>query len=128
MATGIFSTTRVAGEGIALAIVTAILAGLVQASLTRIAPDGDPAMVQRIAEAAQRLTTGDLAHAAVSLPQMSRHELALSYVHAFTSLLHVLIVITLLSACASFAFLSRTGPQDDQRGERPREVAETAAV
>lgn len=117
MATGIFSTTRVAGEGVALAIVTAILAGLAQHSLARLTADDSPAMTQRIAEAAQRLTTGDLASAAASLPQIGRHELALSYTHAFTSLLHVLIVITLLSACASFAFLSRTGARDSEHDE-----------
>ncbi len=131
MATGIFSTTRVAGEGIALAIVTALLAGLAQHRLARLTADGSPAMTQRIAEAAQRLTTGDLASAAASLPQISRHELALSYTHAFTSLLHVLIVITLLSACASFAFLSRTGARDNERNghdEPLHEVEESAVV
>ncbi|PQV54868.1 MFS transporter [Paraburkholderia sp. BL21I4N1] len=131
MATGIFSTTRVAGEGIALAIVTAILASLAQHSLARLTADGSPAMRQRIAEAAQRLTTGDLASGAASLPQISRHALALSYTHAFTSLLHVLIVITLLSACASFAFLSRTGAPDgehDEDARLPHEVEESPVV
>jgi hypothetical protein len=74
MASGIFSTTRVAGEGIALAIVTALLAGLAQTSLAnsvahRVAqtPQAGLAVVSataaQIAEAAQRLTSGDLAQA-----------------------------------------------------------------
>jgi hypothetical protein len=128
MASGIFSTTRVAGEGIALAIVTALLAGLAQASLARLVPHADPAMAAHLAEAAQRLTTGDLAQAAASLPQIGRHELALTYTHAFTRLLHVLIAITLLSAFASFAFLSRTGSRDDRSGEPQCETTESAAV
>jgi hypothetical protein len=131
MASGIFSTTRVAGEGIALAIVTAILAGLAQTSLAQVVaqlPQTGPAMAAQIAEAAQRLTTGDLAQAAASLPQIDRHQLALSYTHAFSRLLHVLIVITLLSAFASFAFLSRAGSRDDQPGEPQRKVAESAAA
>lgn len=40
----------------------------------------------------------------------------MSYADAFTSLLHVLIVITLLSALATFAFLSKMPPQDDEPG------------
>jgi MFS family permease len=142
MASGIFSTIRVAGEGIALAIAMAILAGLGEAGLARIAPHASPAMAAQVAEAAQRLTTGDLAQAAASLPQIDPHALALSYTHAFTRLLHVLIVITLLSAFAAFAFLSRAGSggdqAGDQSGEQPcdqsgdqqgdREVAESAAV
>lgn len=128
MASGIFSTTRVAGEGIALAIAMAILAGLVHASLARIVPHAGPATMARIAEASQRLTTGDLAQAAASLPQIGRHELVSSYTHAFTRLLHVLIAITLVSALASFAFLSRTGAKDDQSDESQRKVAQSAAV
>ncbi|QQC65929.1 MFS transporter [Paraburkholderia ginsengisoli] len=131
MASGIFSTTRVAGEGIALAIVTAMLAGLAQTSLAQAVaqlPQNGPALAAQIAEAAQRLTTGDLAQAAASLPQISRHELALSYTQAFTRLLHVLIVITLLSALASFAFLSRAGSRDDRPGQPQRKVAESVAA
>lgn len=124
MASGIFSTTRVAGEGIALAIVMAILAGLAQANLARIVPHADPAMAARIVEAAQRLTTGDLSQAAASLPQISRGALALSYTHAFVRLLHVLILITVLSAVASFAFLSRTESHEEQGSE----VAQSAVV
>jgi EmrB/QacA subfamily drug resistance transporter len=121
MASGIFSTTRVAGEGIALAISTAILAALAHTSLARIVPDTSPDMHARISEAAQRVTTGDMVHAAATLPEVSRHALSTSYAGAFTSLLHVLIVITLLSAFATFAFLSKTPPQDDEPGATPDE-------
>ena len=78
-------------------------------------------MHARIAEAAQRVTAGDMVHAAATLPEVSRHALSASYADAFTSLLHVLIVITLLSAFATFVFLSRTPPQDDEPGSTPDE-------
>ncbi|TDV16592.1 MFS transporter [Paraburkholderia caballeronis] len=123
MASGIFSTTRVAGEGIALAIATAILAALAHAGLARtvaggtMASDG-PGIDARIAEAAQRMTAGDVSHALAALPEVGRAALRASYAEAFTSLLHVLIVITLLSAVATFAFLSRAPAQDDEPGSR----------
>jgi MFS family permease len=116
MASGIFSTTRVAGEGIALAITTAILAALVHTSLARLVPDPSPEMHASISEAAQRVTTGDMVRAAEALPGVSRHALSTSYADAFTSLLHVLIVITLLSAFATFAFLSKTPSQEEEAG------------
>jgi hypothetical protein len=43
-------------------------------------------------------------------------------------LVHVLIVITLLSAFASSAFLSRAESSDDQPGERQRKIVESAAA
>ncbi len=121
MAAGIFSTTRVAGEGIALAIATAVLAALAHTSLARIVPDTPVEMHARISEAAQRMTAGDMAHATAALPEVSRHALSMSYADAFTSLLHVLIVITLLSAFATFAFLSKTPPREDEPGVAPEE-------
>jgi len=112
MASGIFSTTRVAGEGIALAIVVAILAGLVQTyldgALTNVAGSVDPA---RIAEAAQRITTGDLAQAARLLPEISPQLLAAGYTGAFQSLLNILTVITVLSAVVVLGLLSRTATE-----------------
>ncbi|MFM0341692.1 MFS transporter [Paraburkholderia fungorum] len=116
MASGIFSTTRVAGEGIALAIATAILAALAHTSLERIVPEATAQVSARVAEAAQRVTAGDMVHAAAALPEVSRHAISMSYASAFTSLLHVLIVITLLAALATFAFLSKTPAQDDEPG------------
>ena len=70
MAAGIFSTTRVAGEGIALASVNALLAGLIRHRMEAI--DG----VSQVAASAQYLAAGDLAgalalnpHASALLPQ-----------------------------------------------------------
>jgi hypothetical protein len=60
-------------------------------------------------------------HAAAILPEATRHALSMSYADAFTRLLHVLIVITLLSAMATFAFLSRTPGQNDEPDAQTRE-------
>jgi MFS family permease len=120
MAAGIFSTSRVAGEGIALAIVTAILATLARASLARVVADAGADGGARLSEAARRVTAGDMVHAAWVLPEAGREALSASYADAFTSLLHVLIVITLLSAFATFAFLSRTPQRQDEADSAPQ--------
>ena len=104
MAAGIFNTARVAGEGITLAIVGALLAALAAANLGHLVPDGGA----QLAEAAQRLATGDMARAVTALPAASHEQLAASYEEAFRALLHILTAITVLSAVTVFAFLSRT--------------------
>ncbi|MHC8286214.1 MFS transporter [Pseudomonas sp. XS1P51] len=110
MAAGIFNTARVAGEGITLAIVAALLASLVQSNLSGLAVLADPA---RLAEAAQRVTTGDMAGAAHLLPEVSKPLLVAGYAEAFQYLLHVLTVITVLSAVVVLSLLSRTRTEED---------------
>jgi MFS family permease len=120
MATGIFNTTRVAGEGVALAIVSAILAGLSQATVRHALPDAAPALSVRISAAAARMASGDLDHAAALLPEAGRLALGLAYADAFRHLLYILTVITVLAALAVFAFLGRTPvaeAQDVERGD-----------
>ncbi|RKP53697.1 MFS transporter [Pararobbsia silviterrae] len=113
MATGIFSTTRVAGEGIALAVVSACLAAFAQISLHAAMPH---ASAPAIAAAAARLATGDLAHAASMLPDAARATLETAAHKAFDDLLDGLTVITVLCALAVFAFLSRVRVQDEPIG------------
>ncbi|WP_315810353.1 MFS transporter [Pseudomonas sp. C9-3] len=108
MATGIFNTARVAGEGVALAIVSAILASLAQQYLMQAAPTALPGL----ASAAQQVAAGDLAHASVALPEVSRETLVAGYAKAFELLLHILTGITILSSLAVFVFLSRNASQD----------------
>jgi MFS family permease len=101
MATGIFSTTRVAGEGVALAIVNAILVGLAKVRLaTAIPQDG-----AEVRAAAQRLAMGDVRGASVLLPDLTASEIHESYAVAFQHLSIVLIVITVVSALIIFALL-----------------------
>nr|WP_315446603.1 MFS transporter [uncultured Pseudomonas sp.] len=105
MAAGIFNTVRVAGEGIALAVVAAILASLLHTDLSNaLAGDADSAL---IAETAHRVTTGDMAHAINTVPGLSNERLVQGYASAFQYLLHILTVITLLSAAVVLGLLSR---------------------
>lgn len=104
MATGIFSTTRVAGEGVALALVSAVLSAL---TASRLADGGDA----HAAGAAQRLVTGDLAGAASALPEAGRAALVQGYGAAFATLLLLLTAITALTAVVIFLALGRgAGP------------------
>jgi len=113
MATGVFSTTRVAGEGVALAVVTALLAALVHGRLLTAVPSAAPAAV---ADAAARLASGDLAHAAAQLPEVAPAALQLVYQAAFDRLLDGLTIVTLLCALAAFTFLSRVRVEDEPVG------------
>lgn len=96
MASGIFSTVRVAGEGVALAIVTAALTALIQARL----PLGNHA-----ADLAQRLATGRLAEATDLGSSLAPDALIRAYEAAFSSLMRGLAVVTTLSAVVVLAML-----------------------
>ncbi len=102
MATGIFSTTRVAGEGIALAIVGAMLAGFVGQGIQQlsVAQDGNTASL-----AVQRLATGDLHQALRLLPSARASQLTAIYASAFHHLLLWLAALTLISAVIVYAAL-----------------------
>ncbi|CAD5248723.1 MFS transporter [Bosea sp. 62] len=100
MATGIFSTTRVAGEGIALAVVGAVLSAL---TAQHLAADGGAA--GQAGPAAQRLVTGNLTGAAEAMPVASRADLIAGYGDAFTMLLLILCAVTVVTAFVVFAFL-----------------------
>lgn len=104
MATGIFSTTRVAGEGIALAVVSAVLAALAQTSLRAAVPQVSP---RTVAHAAAELAAGDLHGAAALLPDVASAALRAGYDLAFERLLDGLTIITLICALIAFVFLSQ---------------------
>ncbi|MCW0451538.1 MFS transporter [Xanthomonas sacchari] len=107
MAAGLFGTLRVAGEGIALASVAALLAALVQARLAAVAPLLPHAT---LANTAQRLVAGDLS-ASMAEGALSATQLRLAYAAAFGTLTRVLAAITALAAIAICLLLGRT-PQD----------------
>jgi MFS family permease len=119
MATGIFNTARVAGEGVALAIVSAVLAALAHTGLRAMLSRDAAIPTANLSEAAQRIATGDIANAAALLPQVGRGVLVSAYADAFQFLVHILTGITLLAALAAFGLLSK-GPAaqvDDDAGE-----------
>ncbi|MDR6675147.1 MFS transporter [Xanthomonas sp. 1678] len=105
MAAGIFGTLRVAGEGIALASVAALLAGLIQWQLAATAPAATSAA---LAETAQRLAAGDLAQAAHAGSAASMAQLRQAYVDGFAVLARTLAAITAMSAVAIYLLLGRT--------------------
>ncbi|MFT8421778.1 MAG: MFS transporter [Gluconacetobacter sp.] len=108
MATGIFSTTRVAGEGIALAIVTATLAELTRAHLQAL---GLPAG-SRLGDVAQSLANGDVGAASHLLPGVGRAVFVKSYTASFQNLIYFLISITIAFAIAVFVFLRQKHTAD----------------
>ncbi|GAB3921721.1 MFS transporter [Mucilaginibacter myungsuensis] len=101
MATGIFSTSRVAGEGVALAIVTALLSALIRTNLS-------PVAGSKAGAVAQRLVTGDLKAASEIAASVQRETLLQGYNNGFTATLWFLSGITALTALIVFLFLGRS--------------------
>lgn len=97
MATGIFNTTRVASEGVALAVTLAVLSALVAHHL----PQHTALDVSVIA---QSLVMGNVQHASASLPVAV---LRTAYIAGFNNLLQLLAGVTLLTAAAVLIFLGR---------------------
>lgn len=114
MAAGIFSTTRVAGEGVALAVVFAILSMLIARGMDATHLEGG------IGLAAQRLAAGDVVMALAALPGTDRAQLVTLYGGAFADLLVLLAAITLVTALVVFFSLGRgaeiTLPDDGSEG------------
>nr|WP_233284850.1 MFS transporter [Agrobacterium tumefaciens] len=103
MATGIFSTVRVAGEGVALAIVSATLSGLVATELGR-AAGLSPSVLNDIG---QRLAVGDLVSAGALSPEIQTSTLQNAYQAAFTTLCWWLAAITSICAIAIAVLLPK---------------------
>ncbi len=112
MASGIFNTSKVASEGIALAIVSTVLSMLAAESVRGLAADSGATASARLSEVGQRLATGDIANASAIVPELAKPLLVQGYANAFESLTHVLAAITLLSAIAIFVFLGRDTRED----------------
>lgn len=101
MATGIFNTVRVSGDGVAIALVGALLSALVLTGLP--ASGASPADLVGVAGHA---AMGDLAQAAALLG-VERVALQPGYDAAFRTLLQVLATITAATAVLVFALLGK---------------------
>ncbi|MHC1479823.1 MFS transporter [Frateuria aurantia] len=115
MATGIFNCVRVSADGIAIAVVTALLASLIQSGLLHgHHTTGSAAVI----EAANRLALGDLRRAEVLLPGERAWQLAI-YEQAFRQLLYMLAVASALTAILVFLLLgrARSGEGDGRHAE-----------
>ncbi len=108
MATGIFNTVRVSADGVAIAVVSALLALLIQTQLTAAMPDA-----QGLVAAANRVALGQLDAAAAGLPASVTDAMPLlhrAYDYAFRHVLHALAAIAVLTALAVTLLLGRRDP------------------
>jgi len=122
MASGIFSTTRVAGEGVALAITSAILAGLSSLGVAALSVAGTGIGQETFRAVGQRLATGDIGGAAALVPQIDRAALAQTYASSFETLTYVLAAITIASAIAIFLSIGREKSGTQAVGEIARQA------
>lgn len=106
MAAGLFNTVRVAGEGIALAIVSAVLTASNTLTLQSRVHGYAPEVIHR---AAGWLGAGNMPQAAALLPDFSLRVLRESYDSAYTLLFSGLAVVTLLCALMVWRTLCRKG-------------------
>ncbi|MFJ4192674.1 MFS transporter [Pseudomonas sp. NPDC089534] len=109
MAAGIFNTTRVAGEGIALAATLAVLTALVDGNLAHQLP------ADLRNEWAQRLVMGDLGQAEGPL----RALLLVAYKEGFATLTRMLAAVTVVAAGASLLLLKRSGRDRGRSSSEP---------
>jgi MFS family permease len=113
MAAGIFSTSRVAGEGITLAAASAILSAFAASRIAPLASQVPTSEAGAVPEAAQRMAMGSLERAAELLPTIGHAALASSYENAFQNLLLMMTGITVASAVIVFVFLAKPKEQAD---------------
>lgn len=97
MASGVFNTSKVANEGIALAVTSAVL-GIFTAHGLRENDSVPDDRLHDLPEIAQRVVAGDLPHVLASLPQLSKTDLVTSYFQAFQNLSIGLAIITTIAA------------------------------
>lgn len=105
MAAGIFNTTRVASEGVALAITVAVLTALVAHHLSL--SDAVKLSAVDYSGIAQRLVMGDIQHASADAGQIPLAVLSSAYTSGFNTLLQLLAMFTLFTAAVVFLFLGR---------------------
>ncbi len=112
MATGIFNAVRVSADGVAIAIVGALLAGLIQSGLIRMF-SATATSHDGMIEAANRIAMGDLAGATTILPDVGRALLVQSYDNAFQMQLYILAAASVVTALIVFALLGRVRTHDE---------------
>jgi len=106
MAAGLFNTVRVAGEGIALAMVSAFLTETNDVQLNKTVHGLTP---ERIHLAASWLGGGNIQQAIALLPGVRREVIQVSYDNAYTWLFWVLAAVTFVCALIVWRMLGREG-------------------
>jgi MFS family permease len=102
MATGIFNTVRVSADGVAIAVISALLATLIQNRMSLEISASFPHA--SLLDASSRAALGEL-HAAASLIPEHAVLLAQSYADSFITVLHVLTGLAALTACGVLLLL-----------------------
>lgn len=106
MASGIFNTSKVANEGIALAVVTAALGSMTAAFITgSLVLSAD--QMTLLPEATQNIVAGDIKGAMQLLPGLSRATAAQGYFDAFRNLSRCLAALTAFAALIILALLGK---------------------
>lgn len=105
MAAGFFNTVRVSADGVALAIVGAILSSLILSSLSL--KLGGEYAATLLKESANHMAMGGLAHASALLPSVDRASLVNMYNLAFSTQLYILAAIAASTAVIVFIFLGK---------------------
>ncbi len=108
MAAGFFATVRLASESIALAVVAAVLAGLLQMVITRHVGGTLP-----VVDLGNALAAGDLASASHILPQVTHYNWLQLYGEAFHLVTWVLAGLTLAAGLVAFFTLRRAPAQPE---------------
>jgi hypothetical protein len=103
MATGIFNTVRVSADGVAIAVISALLATLIHAQAATALADAGP---QALLQAANRAALGQLDEAASLLPGAG-DLLHQAYEMAFGQVLYALAGFALALAVLVYALLAR---------------------
>lgn len=119
MATGIFSTTRVAGECIGLALMSAVLVGLLQWRVHAVLPQMDDAVVNATA---RQLAAGNRLQAFAAWPAAMHGSLMMAYGEAFRWVMDVLAAITALFALVVFGFLGAGNGAQEVRADASRDA------
>jgi MFS family permease len=117
MATGIFSTMRIAGEGVSIALISALMSALVQRHLIALSVENSLPS-QNLARAAQHLAGGDLAALSGVLPMVSTSTFLTIYSTVFQTLALILSAMTLLLLVTIYVLFRRTH-RSSLHGENP---------
>lgn len=114
MATGIFNAVRLAGDGMAIAVVGAILSARILSGLAAFVSNDTlgQATDADLVGAANRLAMSDLQNALVHLPTVGQSPLLQVYESAFRFQLFVLAVAAAATAILVFVLLGRVRRQD----------------
>jgi len=110
MAAGLFNTVRVAGEGIALAVVSAFLTEMNDLNLNKTVQGFSP---QEIHLAASWLGGGNIQQAIALLPGIPREVVQNSYDNAYSLLFQVLAAVTFICAVLVWGMLGHKAHDSD---------------